>query len=848
LDEQANTSFSLSLSVNRLSGAIPASIRFLQSITVLKGNIFDCKYDAYGNNDGLPSHDQASNSYGCGSNAVNAALYVFAALCVLLSLLLLWWSWRVFHSYKSKEVQEVNWMCWGMCDTIRLWLSETWRTIHDLTEMSKQSLRDMDERLTVHSNGDKTVGIIAGFVQLNESLRQLAGFCTLCIVVIFMTAFSALSQSYSTYSQKYSYRLGFMFLSGTTPAIALLVLLVVFYILLKILVGRVMQRSLDSPEGTANVWPWSSFMFHNGSYRLSIGSQFKHWCLWIVYWFIPILVLFVSNAAVTLAVNTAYVYSETLDDLSDSALLAIALSISLFKVVWNNTVIFIAMPIYLHHFKRLLLTRLEEEEVQRAMQEKEERKRIQQTQTQGSPVGMKNEKANISPLNVSLMDGSYNEKFSELREEKRDTAQENDKDEEASKRAIQNSEAHRYNRQILLILLFISIFTNVLAPYISSFFFNPNCFYYTVSTIPAVTSSYSFTQCIRYQVFYNEAACSQYVELTRSMTYIPPFIYNYQCSSSLIQSFTAVYVYRYILSGIIWPLFLVSSHALHGYLQIRKQVTSGGFCGKLIDLIYWLLDTMLPLAWKVHIIGNTSRDGEADIADEGRGTIGGRVSELRSSRPKEADETNNPIVATNLSSSDAHSASTLSRAATNKPLQSLLLTQSQFPTLRRRLVQLFSRETFILRLSGEFAVLLTFGIVFPPLAIVICIAIVTQTLTIEIATARLMTLSKANQERWEGERAGSDMKVSEVSISKAASQVDMLLILFPSHFQSECHQMAEFISLVIPYVSVLMMLFLSFSLFDTMADSGGDMKGFIVMACLISIPVIEYFVKFVQRK
>ena len=52
----------------------------------------------------------------------------------------------------------------------------------------------------------------------------------------------------------------------------------------------------------------------------------------------------------------------------------------------------------------------------------------------------------------------------------------------------------------------------------------------------------------------------------------------------------------------------------------------------------------------------------------------------------------------------------------------------------------------------------------------------------------------------------------------------------------------ETFSIVLPYISVLMMAFLSFSLFDTMADSDGNLSGIVIMACFAAIPVIEYFV------
>jgi hypothetical protein len=47
------------------------------------------------------------------------------------------------------------------------------------------------------------------------------------------------------------------------------------------------------------------------------------------------------------------------------------------------------------------------------------------------------------------------------------------------------------------------------------------------------------------------------VSLRASLTFMPPFHCSYQCSSSLIQTFAFVFIYRYIFIGIIEPLSLI---------------------------------------------------------------------------------------------------------------------------------------------------------------------------------------------------------------------------------------------------------------------------------------------------
>ena len=161
------------------------------------------------------------------------------------------------------------------------------------------------------------------------------------------------------------------------------------------------------------------------------------------------------------------------------------------------------------------------------------------------------------------------------------------------------------------------------------------------------------------------------------------------------------------------------------------------------------------------------------------------------------------------------------------------------------LMMLFSRETYVLRLAGEFAVLLTFGVVFPPLAIVVFVAIVSQTLMSQRLTSRLLMGSKTKVDQWEA--MNNKNRGSSITSAAMVTRYDMLFILFPGHFSRECAEIREYIALVIPYISGLMMMFLSFSLFDTMADSDGNDSGFVVMACLAVVPMIEYFVAAILR-
>jgi Leucine-rich repeat (LRR) protein len=66
----------LSLQQNRLSGVIPGSMKQVGSLSVLESNLFSCRVDR----SDMPQQDPVSSKYGCGSDAVNNALYAWLGM------------------------------------------------------------------------------------------------------------------------------------------------------------------------------------------------------------------------------------------------------------------------------------------------------------------------------------------------------------------------------------------------------------------------------------------------------------------------------------------------------------------------------------------------------------------------------------------------------------------------------------------------------------------------------------------------------------------------------------------------------------------------------------------------
>jgi hypothetical protein len=75
-----NPSSNISLTVNRLSGNIPRTFFDLPNLSLLTGNLLDCRWS-----DPLPAYDPSRSTYTCGSNQFDVAMWLWFA-CLLVAI------------------------------------------------------------------------------------------------------------------------------------------------------------------------------------------------------------------------------------------------------------------------------------------------------------------------------------------------------------------------------------------------------------------------------------------------------------------------------------------------------------------------------------------------------------------------------------------------------------------------------------------------------------------------------------------------------------------------------------------------------------------------------------------
>jgi Leucine-rich repeat (LRR) protein len=92
------------------------------------------------------------------------------------------------------------------------------------------------------------------------------------------------------------------------------------------------------------------------------------------------------------------------------------------------------------------------------------------------------------------------------------------------------------------------LFNNIILPVLATIFILPDCFYNALFAAPDVSSYYSYSQCDRTILAFDFAwMCNVQ---TQYLSYSPPYIYSYQCSSKVVINYASVYILMFIMAGV----------------------------------------------------------------------------------------------------------------------------------------------------------------------------------------------------------------------------------------------------------------------------------------------------------
>lgn len=124
------------------------------------------------------------------------------------------------------------------------------------------------------------------------------------------------------------------------------------------------------------------------------------------------------------------------------------------------------------------------------------------------------------------------------------------------------TDIHRLSKRELNFIICSVLMNNLVFPAIAIMVVSSNCFYNAIFAANAVDGSYEVDKCSlstanfhRFVLQNAHSAMCQYGDRTTENTsYDPPFVYSYLCASMISINYTSVYIYMFLLVGIMQPL------------------------------------------------------------------------------------------------------------------------------------------------------------------------------------------------------------------------------------------------------------------------------------------------------
>eukprot|EP00981_Chlorochromonas_danica_P003448 scaffold654_cov207-Ochromonas_danica.AAC.33 len=271
----------------------------------------------------------------------------------------------------------------------------------------------------------------------------------------------------------------------------------------------------------------------------------------------------------------------------------------------------------------------------------------------------------------------------------------------------------------------LMLFNTIVAPCLATMIASSDCFYYVFASPQTINASYTFEQC----ELFGTLGCDSFSSATHSFDFAPPFSYTYQCSSAMLVDYAYVFAYKYILIGILYPVFILSV-VLHG-----EWMRSGrGAVGEKQKASY-ALESLLPLLWRIEEI---KHEMASTLAAAQKGRDGVQAESIVSTPMTKLPA---PVQGT-AGTTDMQSGSSSGAIA--------------FPTLSISRCY-FSSGDYVVRLTMMLGCLLTFGAVLPYLAILIAFSIVSNTYLTQVGWLRVL-------ERWVSSKRRKTEKTSMIDM------------------------------------------------------------------------------------
>jgi hypothetical protein len=648
------------------------------------------------------------------------------------------------------------------------------------------------------------VAHVIHFGKVMHDMRILCRNITLIVIIILLPAYSIINIFYKTYADSYIWAVALSYVSGRVPAILFFLLLTMYATFIYLVFPKSMSQSIskqqhqqsntemessslgvpaiedtsedDMPPSKDDLDGSSSKVrfatMSKDSFKSLTDSSSK-----LVFQHIPpqsdtdrrirkefLLRRFLAgilNAMIVLTVNILYVYISSLH-VEKTLLGALALLVSLYKILWSNIVL-------VEYIRKFVTKPIKQAEKEIYRYEEEER---------------------------AISSGQRDSRSA-------------DSSKLASRLFLKS-----LHGQALSYLFQLSVFNNVIAPFLAAALASPNCFFFILFSPAKVSVSYDIFQCIEFATNTFRNYCEAFGYVSHATSYSPPFIYSFQCSSSLLASFADVFMYRYIMVGIVVPttLFFLKVIQEQSYLRFIK---SGQQSNSLWLQCFHLSTYCLPMLLRslsTATLLEAKRWKQTQVVDADVRFNGESVNVLHDadSKMEGAENQGNLTPATVSGVSGIDQELDTMQMKTDPGL--VLYNFSQRNETKYN--HLFHRERVLVGLVGDAAVLMTFGTIFPPMAVVICITIGINSVVTQLMIGRFISLSFCEEQSY--------------------------LRPLVTFINNECKDIGRLLAVVLPTISFLASSFWAFALFDCLGDQVGLIKASWIVVVVATTPAWGY--------
>ena len=170
-------------------------------------------------------------------------------------------------------------------------------------------------------------------------------------------------------------------------------------------------------------------------------------------------------------------------------------------------------------------------------------------------------------------------------------------------------EQYKFSKPEVWFIILTVLLNNIIIPCMSIAVVSSDCYYNAFFAEPPVTST-TLYECNYAISFLAVETCVGESTYTENITYYPPFSYRYQCSAAFITNYAAVYVYMFIVVGLVIPTGKILLKLLYDKLIIDDSGAVSGGASSPKDNVRSSQSTAVGSRYTTDTRNNPTTDGE----------------------------------------------------------------------------------------------------------------------------------------------------------------------------------------------------------------------------------------------